>query len=48
MHGGLSPELTRDNKEKLAIINNIKRPLEVPDRGLLADLVWSDPSVNKN
>jgi protein phosphatase len=38
MHGGLSPEL--DNLQK---INAIPRPMDVPERGLLCDLLWSDP-----
>ena len=38
MHGGLSPELTNIDQ-----INKIMRPTDVPDTGLLCDLLWSDP-----
>ena len=38
MHGGLSPEL-----KNLDQIKNIMRPTDVPDTGLLCDLLWSDP-----
>ncbi len=39
MHGGLSPSLN-----ELADVMNIKRPIEVPESGLLCDLLWSDPN----
>lgn len=39
MHGGLSPELTSMEK-----IKRIIRPIDVPDQGLLCDLLWSDPN----
>lgn len=39
MHGGLSPELIN-----LDTIRNIPRPCEPLDRGLLIDLLWSDPT----
>lgn len=39
MHGGLSPDLTN-----LDQIRNLPRPTDVPDSGLLCDLLWSDPS----
>ena len=38
MHGGLSPDL-RDTKS----ISEISRPTDIPDSGLLCDLLWSDP-----
>lgn len=38
MHGGLSPELS--NLEQIV---RIMRPVDVPDTGLLCDLLWSDP-----
>ncbi|KAJ6964356.1 serine/threonine-protein phosphatase PP1 isozyme 2-like [Populus alba x Populus x berolinensis] len=38
MHGGLSPELTNMDQ-----IRNLPRPTDVPDSGLLCDLLWSDP-----
>ena len=41
MHGGLSPNLL--NFESL---KKIVRPTEVPDSGLLCDLLWSDPGEN--
>lgn len=40
MHGGLSPELnTLDQLKK------IMRPTDVPEEGLLCDLLWSDPEA---
>ena len=38
MHGGLSPEL-----EQLSQITELPRPTEIPEDGLLCDLLWSDP-----
>jgi serine/threonine-protein phosphatase PP1 catalytic subunit len=39
MHGGISPEL-----KSLEQIKNIIRPIEIPDSGLICDLLWSDPN----
>ena len=38
MHGGLSPDL-----RNFSSINEISRPTDIPDTGLLCDLLWSDP-----
>ena len=38
MHGGLSPSL-----KELSNINEIERPMDVPDEGLFCDLLWADP-----
>jgi serine/threonine-protein phosphatase PP1 catalytic subunit len=38
VHGGLSPRLY-----SLDSITSLKRPLEIPSQGMLADLLWADP-----
>lgn len=38
MHGGLSPEL-----RSFDCVRNLPRPMDVPDTGLLCDLLWADP-----
>jgi diadenosine tetraphosphatase ApaH/serine/threonine PP2A family protein phosphatase len=38
MHGGLSPDL-----KSLEDIKRVARPTDVPDSGLLCDLLWADP-----
>lgn len=43
MHGGLSPDL-----ENLYQIFEIPRPTDVPDEGLLCDLLWADPDSQVN
>ncbi|KAI5713136.1 serine/threonine-protein phosphatase alpha-2 isoform-like [Diaphorina citri] len=40
-HGGLSPDL-----DSFEDIKRIPRPTDVPDQGLLCDLLWSDPDNN--
>lgn len=37
-HGGLGPDL-----QSMEQIRRIMRPTDVPDQGLLCDLLWSDP-----
>ncbi|GMM33310.1 protein-serine/threonine phosphatase [Saccharomycopsis crataegensis] len=39
VHGGLSPVL-----KNMKQINKIKRPTDIPEVGLLSDLLWSDPN----
>jgi serine/threonine-protein phosphatase PP1 catalytic subunit len=41
IHGGLSPHL-----QSLDQIRQISRPFEVPEDGLLCDLLWSDPDAD--
>lgn len=38
VHGGISPEL-----RSLRQIENIVRPTDIPDEGLITDILWSDP-----
>ncbi|XP_078445099.1 serine/threonine-protein phosphatase PP1-like [Wolffia australiana] len=38
MHGGISPDL-----KNLDQIGEVQRPSEVPDYGLVCDLLWADP-----
>ena len=40
VHGGLSPDLN-----KIEDIKKISRPTEIPDSGLLCDLLFSDPDI---
>jgi serine/threonine-protein phosphatase PP1 catalytic subunit len=43
VHGGLSPELK--NVEQL---QKIMRPTDIPEEGLLCDILWSDPDSTVN
>lgn len=43
MHGGLSPSL-----ERLEDIGMLSRPCEVPNSGLMCDLLWSDPDKDSH
>lgn len=38
IHGGISPELT-----SIQQIREIRRPLDIPEQGMIANLFWSDP-----
>lgn len=42
MHGGISQKITTlDNLKK------VKKPENIPDDGLLCDLMWADPEKNQ-
>jgi len=43
VHGGLSPDLN-----SLEDIVKISRPTEIPNSGLLCDILWSDPNPDTN
>ena len=41
MHGGISAKIT-----SLESLKKTKKPENIPDDGLLCDLMWSDPEKN--
>ena len=43
MHGGLSPDL-----KNLQQIAKLSRPSEIPEEGILCDLLWSDPASSNS
>ena len=43
VHGGLSPEF-----KKIEDLNNLERKNEIPEKGIITDLIWSDPKENIN
>ena len=43
MHGGLSKDL-----QNIEQINKILRPTDIPNEGLLCDILWSDPNESLN
>merc|ERR1712232_568444 len=43
MHGGLSQQMLQDGVELRTVINSVERPADIPDTGILCDLLWADP-----
>jgi len=42
MHGGIGPELT-----KISQLMKVNRPLDMPVKGIVTDLLWSDPAESQ-
>lgn len=42
MHGGIGPELT-----KISQLLKVNRPLDMPVKGIVTDLLWSDPAESQ-
>ena len=42
MHGGISQRIT-----SLEALRKTKKPENIPDEGLLCDLMWADPEKNQ-
>ena len=43
MHGGISKDMV-----SFDYVENIPKPTDVPDEGLVADLLWNDPDDDVN
>ena len=43
MHGGISKSM-----KEFKDIENLPKPTDVPDSGLVADLLWNDPDEDTN
>jgi serine/threonine-protein phosphatase PP1 catalytic subunit len=41
MHGGLSPDLKHFDQ-----VRQVARPADVPDSGIICDLLWADPQAD--
>merc|ERR1712232_1159775 len=43
MHGGLAQEMVHPQFDAMSAIDELERPADIPDQGLLCDLLWADP-----
>ena len=43
MHGGLSPDL-----KSFEQIKSLSRPTQIPEAGVLCDILWSDPAPSNS